>query len=164
MNQKMTEEQIWDILDGNALPEVQKEHAQLLKMDDAYRAHFDSYATLHDQLCNLDLDAPSMRFEQNLMERLQPVVKTQRKTDRLPLFFLAAMSVLAAIVMALLPKSSTPAAQPVLPAIDAISTEGVISWLSNPTFFYGFILLNLILLFVVLDKKVFKPFFEKRMK
>ncbi len=160
----MTEEQIWDILDGNALPEVEKEHAQLLKTNAEYRTHFDSYATLHDQLCHLDLDAPSMRFEQNLMERLQPVTQTKRSTDRLPLFFLAAMSILAAIVMALLPKSSAPTPTTDFPLLEAINTEGVTSWLTSPVLFYGFILINAVLLFVILDKKVFKPFFEKRMK
>jgi hypothetical protein len=163
----MTEEQIWDILDGNALPEVQKEHAQLLKTDAEYRVHFNTYSTLHNQLCHLELDAPSMRFEQNLMERLQPAVKQQRSKDRLPAYFFAFMSILVALVFALMPNTSTPSAEPVLPILsvfDAISTEGVISWLSNPAFFYSFILVNVILFFVVLDKKVFKPFFEKRIK
>ncbi len=160
----MTEEQIWDILDGNALPEVQKEHAQLLKTDAEYRAHFDSYATLHDQLCHLDLDAPSMRFEQNLMERLKPEVKTKHSTDRLPLFFLAAMSVLAAIVLALMPKSSAPTPKTDFPLLESLNTEGVTAWFSNPILFYSFILINALLFFVILDKKVFKPFFEKKMR
>ncbi len=160
----MTEEQIWDILDGNALPEVQKEHAQLLKTDAAYRAHFASFATLHDQLCHLDLDAPSMRFEQNLMERLKPEVKTKRSKDRLPLFFLTAMSVLAAIVMGLMPKSSAPTPKTNFPLLESLNTEEVTAWFSNPILFYGFMLTNAVLLFVILDKKVFKPFFEKRMK
>ena len=161
----MTEEQIWDILDGNALPEVQKEHAELLMNNAEYRTHFESYAQLHDQLCCLDLDAPSMRFEQNLMERLQPSVTTKRSTDRLPLFFFVFMSVLTAIVFVLMPKSTTLAPQqPTLPILESVPTEGVITWLSNPALFYGFILLNIILFFIVLDKKVFKPFFEKKIK
>lgn len=160
----MTEEQIWDILDGNALPEVQKEHAQLLQTDAEYRTHFATYASLHDQLCNLELDAPSMRFEQNLMERLQPSVARKRSVDRLPLFFLVFMSALVVIISALMSKTSMPASEPVLPVLESVPTEGVISWLSNPAFFYGFILCNIVLFFVVLDKKVFKMFFEKRMK
>lgn len=160
----MTEEQIWDILDGNALPEVQKEHAQLLQTDAEYRAHFATYASLHDQLCNLELDAPSMRFEQNLMERLQPSVARKRSVDRLPLFFLVFMSALVVIISVLMSKTSMPVSEPVLPVLESVPTEGVISWLSNPAFFYGFILCNIVLFFVVLDKKVFKMFFEKRMK
>ena len=161
---KMTEEQIWDILDGNALPEVQQEHAHLLVTDAEYRAHFATFSTLHDQLCNLELDAPSMRFEQNLMERLQPSVQTRRANDRIPLYFLGVMSVLSAILIGVMAKSSTPSTEPLLPTLDTPNTEGVISWLSNPALFYGFILLNVILFFVVLDKRVFKPFFEKRIK
>ena len=158
----MTEEQIWDIIDGTALPEVQKEHEQLLKTDAEYRAHFDSYTVLHDQLCHLDLDAPSMRFEQNLMERLQPSVKTQRSKDRLPLFFLAFMSVLGAIVMALIPNSNAPTTQNDFPLLESINTEGVAALFSNPILFYGFILINAVLLFLILDKKVFKPYFDKK--
>lgn len=160
----MTEEQIWDILDGNALPEVQKEHEQKLQIDAEYRAHFATFSSLHDQLCNLELDAPSMRFEQNLMERLQPSVQTRRANDRVPLYFLGVMSVLSAILVGVMAKSSTPATDPVLPALETPNTEGVISWLSNPVLFYGFILLNIILFFIVLDKRVFKPYFEKRLK
>jgi anti-sigma factor RsiW len=160
----LTEEQIWDILDGNALPEVQKEHAQLLQTDAAYRAHFETYSSLHDQLCNLELDAPSMRFEQNLMERLQPSVKMQRSKSRLPLVFTVFMSVFAIIAVALIPNSNTPLAVPTPDILKQIDTEGALSWLSNPIFIYGFILFNLVLFFTVLDKKVFKPFFEKRMK
>lgn len=160
----MTEEQIWDILDGNASPEVQQEHAHLLETDTEYRAHFDTFSTLHDQLCNLELDAPSMRFEQNLMERLQPSVQTRRVTDRLPLYFLGVMSVLSAILVSIMAKSSTPSTEPALPVLETPDTEGIISWLSNPVLFYGFILLNIILFFIVLDKRVFKPFFEKRFK
>jgi anti-sigma factor RsiW len=160
----MTEEQIWDILDGNALPEVQKEHAQLLTTNAEYRTHFATFSTLHDQLCGLELDAPSMRFEQNLMERLQPSVKIQRAKDRLPLYFLGAMSVLAAVFVGVMSALSAPLTEPNLPAFETPNTEGVISWLSNPVFFYGFVVLNIILFFVVLDKKVFEPFFEKRGK
>ncbi len=160
----MTEEQIWDILDGNALPEVQQEHAQLMQSDEQYRAHFKTYSSLHDQLCSLELDAPSMRFEQNLMERLQPSVKLARSKSRLPAYFFGFMSALAAIFYALMSNSSAPSSDLNLPSLDVLSTEGVIAFLSNPVFFYGFILLNLCLLLTVLDKKVFKPFFEKRMK
>jgi anti-sigma factor RsiW len=168
----MTEEQIWDILDGNALPEVQKEHAQLLVTDDEYRAHFAEFSTLHNQLCNLELDAPSMRFEQNLMERLQPSVTMQRSKDRLPLYFLGVMSVLAAVFVGVMSALSAPSVEPSLTFLETPNTvlasrffgEGVISWVSNPVFFYGFIVLNIILFFVVLDKKVFEPFFEKRGK
>ena len=158
----MTEEQIWDIIDGTALPEVQKEHQQLLKTDAEYRAHFDTYASLHDQLCHLDLDAPSMRFEQNLMERLQPSVKIQPTKDHLPLFFLAFMSILGAIVLALISNSNASTPKTDFPLLESIPTEGVTAWFSNPVLFYGFILINAILLFLILDKKVFKPYFDKK--
>jgi anti-sigma factor RsiW len=160
----MTEEQIWDILDGNALPEVEKEHQRLLETDADYKTHFATYASLHGQLCNLQLDAPSMRFEQNLMERLQPSVKTQRANDRVPVYFLGLMSVLSAILMGVMSQSSAPSTDPLLPSFEVLNTEGVVSWLSNPVFFYGFIIVNIGLFFIVLDKKVFKPFFEKRIK
>ena len=160
----MTEEQIWDILDGNAPPEVQQKHALLLEIDDDYRAHFATFSSLHHQLGNLELDAPSMRFEQNLMERLQPSLVIQRKKDRTLAIFGGIMAALAGFTMVILSQSGTFSTEPILPALDTFNTEGVVSWLSNPVFFYGFVLLNLILFFLVLDKKVFKPYFEKRMK
>ena len=160
----LTEEQIWDILDGNAVPEIEKEHAVLIETDIVYKAHFDSFAALHNQLCSLDLDAPSMRFEQNLMERLQPSVKTQRTADRIPWLFAFTMVMLTGLVFIFMTKSSAPAENPNLTVLDNVNTEGFTSWLSNPILFYGFIVLNVVLFFVVLDKKVFKPFFEKKIK
>ena len=158
----MTEEQIWDIIDGTASLEVQQEHELLLKADNEYRAHFDSYAVFHDQLCHLDLEMPSMRFEQNLMERLQPSAKLQSKKDRLPLFFLAFMSILGAIVLASIPSYGTSAPNTGFAFLEPIRTEGITSWFLNPVLFYGFILINVILLFLILDMMVFKPYFDKK--
>ena len=160
----MSEEQIWDILDGNAPPEVQQKHALMLVTDADYRAHFATFSSLHNQLGYLELDAPSMRFEQNLMERLQPSLVVQHKKDRTLAIFGAIMAALGGFMMLIFSQSGATSAQPALPILEVLNTEGVISWLSNPVFFYGFILLNLVLFFAVLDKKVFRPYFDKRMK
>ena len=87
----MSEEQIWDILDGNAPPEVQQKHTLMLVTDADYRVHFATFSSLHNQLSYLELDAPSMRFEQNLMEHLQPTLVVQHRKDRTLAIFGAIM-------------------------------------------------------------------------
>jgi hypothetical protein len=44
-----------------------------------------------------------------------------------------------------------------------INTEGLASWMTNPTLLNIFLIVNLLLFFVVLDKYVLKPYFQKRL-
>jgi hypothetical protein len=156
----LTEEQIWEILDGESTPEMHVQHEAQLLTDAAYRTTFVQCEQLHRQLLSLPLESPSMRFDQNLMERLAPTQRTAPKTDRLPFIFLTIFSILSGLLAILVFSKGNLAQSPV----SGLNTEGVVSLLSNPIFVQAFMLLNLVLFFAVLDKKVLKPYFENRAK
>ena len=115
---------------------------------------------MDEQLLKLDLEMPSMRFTENVLDNVLSLKKATPRADKTPLFFMLFMGALSAIVMWLI--FSTPTA-PTTSAL-TVNTEGVTSILSNPMWAYGFLIFNIILFFVILDKKVLKPYFDKRLK
>jgi hypothetical protein len=154
----LTEEHIWDILDGEASPEMRAQHEAQLLADASYRTTFVQCEQLHRQLLNLPLESPSMRFTENLMERLAPERRIVPKTDRLPLIFLTVFTVLSGLMAVLIVSNGNIATPKGLP------TEGVVSLLSNPLFIQTFVLLNIVLLLAVMDRKVLRPYFDNRAK
>jgi sterol desaturase/sphingolipid hydroxylase (fatty acid hydroxylase superfamily) len=156
----LTEEHIWEILDGEASAEMRAQHEAQLSADESYRTTFVQCEQLHCQLLQMPLESPSMRFTTNLMERLAPAQQTVRKKDRLPLIFATIFSVVSGFFAFLIFFTNKSTATPQ----QGLTTEGVISYFSNPLFVQSFMLLNLVLFFVVLDKKVLKPYFENREK
>jgi hypothetical protein len=156
--EKLTEEQIWEIIDGEASPEITKIHAVLLEKDEAYRLEFESCYVLQKQLLNLDLEVPSMRFTENILDNVLP--KTQLKQDKTPFYFVLTMGVLSLVSFtSFLFAGDSPAQN-----IFSINTEGVISFISNPMVISIFWTVNALLFFIILDKKIFKPFYQKRLK
>ena len=152
----LSEEQIWEVIDGIAEPEVLVQHEKLMQVDESYQREFQKSAFLQTQLLKLDLDMPSMRFTENVMERVLPHPKTQASADRSPYFFLTIMVILGAITVSLMNISDSAASQ-------GVNTEGVTSALFNPLFLNIFLLTNTVLFFVILDKKILKPYFLKRL-
>jgi hypothetical protein len=157
----LTEEHIWEILDGEASSEMLVQHEAQLLADETYRTAFVQCAQLHGQLLNLPLESPSMRFTENLMERLAPERRTAPTKDRLPLIFLTIFSTLSGLLAILVLSTGNISAKSVE---KGLTTEGVVAMLSNPLFVQTFVILNIVLFFAVLDKKVLKPYFENRVK
>jgi hypothetical protein len=156
----LTEEHIWEVLDGEASSEMLAQHEVLLRADASYRTTFVQCEQLHRQLLSLPLESPSMRFTENLIDRLAPERRLAPKTDRLPLIFLAVFSFLSACLALLVFRTEKIGAA----SEKGLTTEGVVATLSNPIFVQVFMLLNIILFFAILDKKVLRPYFENRAK
>ena len=152
----LSEEQIWEVIDGIAEPEVLVLHEKLMLEDESYQKEFQKSAFLQTQLLKLDLDMPSMRFTENVMGKVLPQPKTQASADRSPYFFITIMVILGAITVSLMNISDSAASQ-------GVNTEGVTSALFSPLFLNIFLLTNTVLFFVILDKKILKPYFLKRL-
>ena len=157
----LTEEHIWDILDGEASPEMIVQHEAQLLDDDEYRTAFVQCVQLHRQLLSLPLESPSMRFTENLLERLTPERQIAPKKDRLPWIFLSIFSMISVFFAAFMFLMGN---KPTTTPENSATTEGVISFLLNPIFIQTFVLLNIVLFFAVLDKKVLTPYFDNRAK
>jgi hypothetical protein len=157
--ERISEEQMWEVIDGLATPEIFKKHEQLMLTDAAYKAEFQQYTFLEQNLQKLDLEVPSMRFTENVIETVLDIKKQDAQKDWSPMLYLGAMVVFSAALIKAISTISTPAINPI-----PIDTEGFMSFLVNPYLLNGFLILNVIALFMLLDKKVLKPYFEKKLK
>lgn len=66
----LTEEEIFEVLDGVASAQVQTRHEVLMERHTEYRVYFESLQTLHESLLKMPLESPSMSFERNLMAKV----------------------------------------------------------------------------------------------
>ena len=99
----ITEFQILDIIDGTAPTELMERHRQLFSTDLAYRNKFAFFESLDKTLDYVPLDSPSMRFTDNVLDKLQLSTKPTRVAYRAPLYWALGVSVVACIIFALLP-------------------------------------------------------------
>jgi magnesium-transporting ATPase (P-type) len=63
------EERLWDYIDGHSLPQEKSAIEQLIQSNIAWRNKYQELLDVHQLMSNsLELDEPSMRFTQNVME------------------------------------------------------------------------------------------------
>lgn len=67
---KSREEKWWEQLDGDALPEERAAMERALQNDEEAQREYALRRKLHEELQELEPEQPSLRFTQNLMERL----------------------------------------------------------------------------------------------
>ena len=70
---KKKEDLIWDYLDGTCTPEERIMVDQKLANDPAFHQLFLQSQALHKNLQQIEVETPSMRFSQNVMDKLPPV-------------------------------------------------------------------------------------------
>ena len=67
--QQSIEERLWDYIDGHAVPEEKSAIEQLIESNIEWRNKYHELLDIHQLMSNsLELDEPSMRFTQNVME------------------------------------------------------------------------------------------------
>lgn len=157
--ERLSEEQMWEVIDGLASPEILERHEQLMLHDSEYQSEFQQYAFLDAHLHKLDLEVPSMRFTENVIDKALNIQKKNTQRDWIPAIYLSAMVVLTFIVLKIFSLSLSENAPSWTP-----NTEGVVSWLSNPYLLYIFLIVNVFLILGLLDKKILKPYFDKKLK
>ncbi len=75
------EERLWDYIDGNANASEKAEISRLLYTDPEWKAKYDELVELQQLIHSSELEQPSMRFTQNVMEEISklyiaPATKT----------------------------------------------------------------------------------------
>ena len=163
----ITEFQILDIIDGNASPAVLEQHRQLFAEDIAYRNKFAFFESLDKTLDNVPLDSPSMRFTDNVLDKLQLSTKPTRVAYRAPLYWALGVSVVACIIFALLPVAPsamngiTPATNPILLSAESILLQ-LTAIISGRWAAHAFLFAFLGTLLMLFDKKVLNPYFRNK--
>jgi hypothetical protein len=94
----LTNDELFDLLDGIAPAEVRQRHQQLMAVDEDYQQYFNELRELHEGLAVLPLESPSLAFETKLMSKLE----TAQSTYKVPLFLKTLPFILAGVMMFLL--------------------------------------------------------------
>jgi hypothetical protein len=155
---KLTEEQIFDLIDGNLSAETEAKYKQIIAENPDTQDLYEELLAFHKELQSLGTEHPSMRFTENVLDKwatmqVIPIVKVSRT---LPYWFLG-ISLLLLCIMAIFAKNYTPNTTLVT------QTEKWISLLNNATGFKIFVFTNAILLILLLDKAILRPYFQKRL-
>ena len=160
----LTDEQIFDILDGCATKEILTQHRNLLSVSAEYKTYFEDLEAIHLDLLTLPIEKPSTQFTENLLVNCAfAPLKNKSWSSQLTWIFLTIMSVffVGTISLALFYFSNSNSAI----EIPKVNNLNVINTFSTEILVKVLILVNLIVLLAIFDKKVLKPFFlNKKMR
>lgn len=153
----MKDEDIFDILDGIASEETMLQHKNLLSESADYQILFKEYAHTHSLLMDTSIEKTAFNFTDKLIDRweVSQEVVMVRKSYKLPIYFLAAMSIIViSLALILLPMTGNQAMK--------IDLSQPIAFFQNKLIIRSLLLINALMLFYFLDKRVLKPYFQKR--
>lgn len=159
--QMLTDEQIFDILDGCASKDILSQHQNLLSESVEYKAYFEELEAVHFDLADLKIEKPSPKFTENLLANIA-YAPTKKKSwsSQLTWIFLTAMSVFFVVTLGLALfyfSNSNSAIE-----IPRVNNLEVVNNFSTDLLVKLILLINLIVLLVIFDKKVLKPYFMNR--
>lgn len=161
----LTDEQIFNILDGCADAELLEEHVHLMVHSLNYKQYFKELQSIHLDLAAMPLEHTSADFTENVLAAIpaeKPVLVLVRKrmwSSKLTFVFFGTMIavLLIAISIAIFYQPSTEMTVE-QPNIILKELNGFLA----QHFTKLAVLLNLIVILVIFDKKVLKPYFKHR--
>lgn len=161
----LTDEQIFDILDGQASKEILQAHQNLLLNSLVYQQYFKELEAIHLDLAEMPLERTSANFTENVLAAVvqeKPVlVPVKRKAwagKLLFVFFGIMISLFIVTIISLLSYSSPVEMIQIRPNL---IPEGFKDFLIQD-FTKVAVLANLIILLVLFDKRVLRPYFKHR--
>ena len=163
----ITNDEILEIIDAAASPELINRHRTQLQTDADYRRRFQFFESLESALDDLPLESPSLRFTENILEKLKPAIQKMRPFPRWFLFMVGALCGVA-IIVALVSPASAVSADATPQAVQSVLTQGARLWqiyLSAFSSRWSFYLLGLTAsaaLLLAFDQKLLQPYFRQR--
>ena len=151
----MKDEDIFDILDGIASEETMLQHKKLLSESADYQILFAEFAHTHALLTDTAVEKTAFNFTDKLIDKweLSQEVVVERKSSKLPIYFLIGMSILVILLII-----------SVVPLINQSSVQldlsKPLSILQNKLFTRFFLVINVLVALFFIDKKVLKPYFD----
>ena len=158
--QQNMEERLWDFIDGTSSAEEKSFIEQLLKSNMEWRAKYKELLEVHSLMSNhIELDEPSMRFTQNVMEdiskyQIAPAAKSyinKKVIWGIGTFFL--LSIVGFLIYGLgqVNWSSVSGSSDLITGFNKDINKFDFSKLFNSTYTNAFLLINVILGLVLLD-------------
>ena len=155
----MKDEDIFDILDGTASEETMRQHNKMLLESTDYQALFSEYAHTHALLMDTSIEKTAFNFTDKLIDRweVSQEVEVVRKSNKLPIYFLIGMSISVILLIIL-----------ALPIINQSTIQIDFSMplriLQDKLLTRFFLIINVLVALFFIDKRILKPYFERRIK
>ena len=153
----MKDEDIFDILDGIASEETTLQHHKMLSESTDYQTLFAEYAHTHALLTDTAVEKTAFNFTDKLMDRweLSQEVVVERKSSKLPIYFLIGMSIMVVLLIIL-----------ALPVINQspiqLDLSKTFSILQNRLFTRFFLIINALVVLFFIDRRILKPYFKRK--
>jgi anti-sigma factor RsiW len=164
------EDKLLSYLD-NKLPGAERTNIEtLLEHDTNLQERFKELQTMHSLMKRTKLEQPSLNFTSRLMVQLDQVPATTTRSIRNGIFLVIGVLITVGIAAALISTGTFDDASTMvdLNKLDVnnkfINEELPSFSLDGKLLVQGIIVLNLAIAFVVLDRAVLKPFFQRRMQ
>jgi len=100
MKQEEIDNRLWDYIDGLCTVEEARQIALLLETDPAWRLRHEALLLLHQQVQQVTLAQPSLRFTQNIMDEIAALPTPVRANTRIYTWIIKGIA--ATMVLALL--------------------------------------------------------------
>lgn len=160
----LTDEQIFDVLDGCASKELLEQHQNLLSESANYKVYFEELEAVHFDLIDLPIEKTSAQFTEHLLATVAYApIKKKSWSNQLTWMFLALMIIffVGTISLMLFYFSNSNSAI----EIPRVNHLEVVNNFSIDILVKLMILVNLVVLLTIFDKKVLKPYFlNKKMQ
>jgi hypothetical protein len=159
-------DKLLDYLDNNLSAQEKQTLEQQLQHDAELKAYYHDLRTLHDALQTVTPELPSKNFTHVVMGNLDRYTVHNKSSVRKGIFLLS--GVLAAVSIAIILVSAGVFDSP-MTTIDLNLLEKYMPQTLPSTLFTGktvinaIIILNLVLAWIILDRVILKPFFQRRM-
>jgi len=156
---KQMEERLWDFIDGMSDPDEQSLVRRLLAEDNAWQQRYQELMAVDEAMQHHELDAPSLRFTKNVMEQIAlfhvaPATKTYINKNvirGITAFFLIMIIGLLIYFFGQFHWTST-STDNLVPQYSIDANKLNLGKALNNTYVNVFILINVILGFILLDK------------
>ncbi len=163
----ITNDEILEIIDAAASRELIDRHRRQLQTDADYRRRFQFFESLESALYELPLESPSLRFTENILEKLKPAIQKTRPFPRWFPFIVGALCCVA-LTTALFSPASAVSADATPRVFQYVLTQGARLWqiyLSALSGRWSIYLLGLTAsaaLLLAFDQKLLQPYFRQR--
>ncbi|WP_428655390.1 hypothetical protein [Runella sp.] len=110
--QRLSDDELFDVLDGAANEEVVQRHHYWLKADASYHEYFTELSQMHNDLGALSIEVPSMAFENKVMHQWELAQARSLRpalTKWMPFLFVAIVSIISAACMLITGANQSPA-------------------------------------------------------
>lgn len=164
------EDKLLSYLDNTLPPTERKNLETLMEHDSSLKERLDELQVMHSLMKSTTLEQPSVNFTSRLMMRLDQLPEINGRSIRNGIFLVIGVIVTIGIAAALISSGTFDNASTMvdLNKID-ISNKYIDRQLPSFTvdgkmLVQGIIVLNLAIAFLVLDRAVLKPYFQRRMQ